>query len=56
MIRCLGEVFMTRCNRCGNEFENFFNGIHWCTVCGKQFMFDENVLKEESKKSKKEED
>ena len=45
---------MTICNRCGNEFNNIFNDVHWCTVCGKQFMFDENVLKEENKKSKKE--
>lgn len=44
---------MTRCNRCGGEFDNFFNGMHWCTVCGKQFMFDENILKEKDKKLKK---
>jgi len=49
---------MTRCNRCGNDFDNFFNGTHWCTVCGKQFMFDENALKKEeyAKNKKTEED
>ncbi len=40
---------MTLCNRCGNEFHNSINGVHWCTVCGKQFMFDENKVKEEEK-------
>ncbi len=47
---------MTLCNRCGNEFNNFFNGVHWCIHCGKQFMFDENLIakkKEELKESKK---
>ncbi|MBS3095741.1 hypothetical protein J4231_03610 [Candidatus Woesearchaeota archaeon] len=50
---------MTKCNRCGNEFENFFHGAYWCTYCGKQFMFDENrmkkdnAVKEEDKKNKK---
>ena len=47
---------MTHCNRCGNDFENYFNGVHWCTFCGKQFLFDENMLKqheEEMKKGKK---
>jgi len=36
---------MTLCNRCGNNFDNFFNNTHWCTICGKQFMFDLNELK-----------
>jgi len=47
---------MTRCNRCGNEFDNFVNGMHWCPQCGKQFAFDENLLKKEEKKSKKKKD
>lgn len=47
---------MTICNRCGNDFENFFNGMHWCPFCGKQFIFDENILKEKKKSKKKEED
>ena len=44
---------MTHCNRCGNDFENLFNGIYWCVYCGKQFAFDENLLKKE-KQNKKE--
>ncbi len=36
---------MTLCNRCGTEFENYFNGMHWCPSCGKQFLLDENLLK-----------
>lgn len=39
---------MTHCNRCGTEFDNYFNGKHWCPNCGKQFMFDENILKKGS--------
>jgi rRNA maturation endonuclease Nob1 len=44
---------MTHCNRCGRNFDNFFNGVHWCPYCGKQFMIDENLLKkkEEEKES-----
>ncbi|MBS3117715.1 hypothetical protein J4430_02445 [Candidatus Woesearchaeota archaeon] len=38
---------MTKCNRCGNNFDNFFNGFHWCIYCGKQFMFDANQLREQ---------
>jgi len=38
---------MTLCNKCGNEFDNLFNGKHWCTICGKQFIFDENELKKD---------
>ena len=26
---------MTECNRCGEDFENFFNGYNWCPNCGK---------------------
>ncbi len=33
---------MTDCNRCGEEFENFFNGYHWCPACGKVFQYDMN--------------
>lgn len=40
---------MTHCNRCGTEFDNFFNGVHWCVNCGKQFAFDMNLLKEDKK-------
>lgn len=40
---------MTHCNRCGSDFDNQFNGVHWCPSCGKQFMFDENALKKDSK-------
>lgn len=40
---------MTHCNRCNSEFDNYFNGMHWCPACGKQFAFDENVMKEEAK-------
>ncbi|MFH1637669.1 MAG: hypothetical protein ABIB71_04575 [Candidatus Woesearchaeota archaeon] len=38
---------MTLCNRCSTEFENYFNGMHWCPSCGKQFMIDENAFNEE---------
>ncbi len=41
---------MTHCNRCGNDFNNIFRGVHWCPYCGKQFVFDENLLKEENEK------
>jgi len=44
---------MTHCNRCGTEFDNFFNGVNWCPVCGKQFMFDMNALKESEKHYRK---
>jgi len=27
--------------------------VYWCTFCGKQFAFDENMLKEEKKSKKK---
>jgi len=47
---------MTKCNRCGNEFENYFNGMHWCTFCGKQFLFDENQIKEMQKEEAKKSD
>ena len=49
---------MTKCNRCGNEFDNFFQGAYWCVYCGKQFLFDENLMKkqEESKKRYKKKD
>ena len=40
---------MTQCNRCGSEFDNFFNGVYWCTYCGKQFLFDENLVKNADK-------
>jgi len=39
---------MAICNRCGENFDNLFNGLHWCTNCGKQFAFDIN--EEETKK------
>ncbi|RME54504.1 transposase [Candidatus Woesearchaeota archaeon] len=39
---------MTHCNRCGEDFDNFFNGVHWCTNCGKQFAIDINMLKKET--------
>ncbi len=44
---------MTHCNKCNSDFDNFFNGVNWCPICGKQFMFDENTLKEEAKGYKK---
>jgi len=44
---------MTKCNRCGNHFDNFFNGVHWCVYCGKQFLFDENLLKKQEEERKK---
>lgn len=44
---------MTQCNRCKGEFDNFFNGRHWCPNCGMMFSFDENALKEEPKKKEK---
>lgn len=45
---------MTKCNRCGNDFDNYFHGAYWCVYCGKQFLFDENkIKKEESKKDGK---
>ncbi|MEK6816190.1 MAG: hypothetical protein AABY09_01130 [Nanoarchaeota archaeon] len=44
---------MTHCNRCGIEFDNFFNGVNWCVNCGKQFMFDENELKRQEEERKK---
>ena len=44
---------MTKCNRCGNEFDNFFHGVYWCVYCGKQFLFDENLMKKEQEKEKK---
>ncbi len=40
---------MTHCNRCRNDFDNFFNGRHWCPYCGKMFLFDENLLKKKSR-------
>jgi|ETNmetMinimDraft_2_1059921.scaffolds.fasta_scaffold121905_1 hypothetical protein len=43
---------MVHCNRCGNEFDNFFNGVNWCVYCGKIFAFDENLLKEKKQKGK----
>lgn len=39
------EVKMAHCNRCDKDFENYYNGVHWCPYCGKQFMIDENELK-----------
>ena len=33
---------MTNCNRCGENFDNHFNGYHWCPNCGKVFQFDIN--------------
>lgn len=44
---------MTKCNRCGNEFDNYFNGIYWCVYCGKQFVFDDNRLRKAKKETKK---
>lgn len=44
---------MTHCNRCGNEFDNFFGGVNWCPFCGKMFSYDENMLNEKSEKKKK---
>lgn len=44
---------MTHCNRCGNEFDNYFNAVYWCTYCGKQFLIDENLLRKEEKSKKK---
>ena len=41
---------MTKCNRCGSEFDNYFNGVHWCIFCGKQFAIDENIFKKEKTK------
>lgn len=43
---------MTLCNRCGNDFENYFNGVYWCVYCGKQFLIDENLLKQLEKSKK----
>lgn len=43
---------MTLCNRCGNDFENYFNGVYWCVYCGKQFLIDENLLKQLEKSGK----
>jgi len=40
---------MTLCNRCGNEFDNYFNNAYWCVYCGKQFLIDENLLRKEEK-------
>ena len=31
---------MTECNRCGEDFENFFNGYNWCPNCGKVFVYN----------------
>ncbi|MBI2667407.1 hypothetical protein HYX17_01400 [Candidatus Woesearchaeota archaeon] len=45
---------MTHCNRCGNEFDNFFNGVYWCVYCGRQFAFDENTLNQKQDKKGKE--
>ncbi len=41
---------MTKCNRCGNDFNNFFNGMHWCIYCGKQFSYDDNLFEEQKNK------
>ena len=38
---------MTQCNRCGTEFDNWFNGYHWCPDCGKVFVYDENCTKKQ---------
>jgi transposase len=35
---------MTSCNRCGEDFSNFFQGSHWCPDCGKIFQFDANKI------------
>lgn len=51
--RLVSYFFMTHCNRCGNEFDNFFNGAYWCVYCGKQFAFDENLLNQKEDKEKK---
>ncbi|MEA3379164.1 MAG: hypothetical protein U9Q69_06050 [Nanoarchaeota archaeon] len=39
---------MTHCNRCDTEFNNYFNNIHWCPNCGKQFVIDENLGENQS--------
>ncbi|MFH1332427.1 MAG: hypothetical protein ABIH63_04055 [archaeon] len=44
---------MTHCNRCGNQFDNYFNGIYWCVYCGKQFLIDENLIRKNKAKEKK---
>jgi len=43
---------MTICNRCGNEFDNCFNGVHWCIYCGKQFALDTNQFKKKNMNKK----
>jgi predicted nucleic acid-binding Zn-ribbon protein len=39
---------MTRCNRCGEEFDNYFRGLNWCVSCGKLFMYDDNMTYEDN--------
>mgnify|MGYP001611751340 CR=1 FL=1 len=39
---------MAKCNRCGNEFDNWFQGTHWCVHCGMQFITESNKPKEKA--------
>jgi len=37
---------MAKCERCEEDFNNFFNGYHWCPSCGLAFRFEKCELKD----------